>query len=339
VRRAQHSVAIDPVPKPASQFDNPGISKEAIMNDTIFHAGERLVQERAGERAIADRNIAVLTDTVIGGARPFLAKQAMAAIGSVADDGRVWASLVFGQPGFLHTDDGSTIAIDVPAGQRDAADPVWTNLAAQRDVGMLFIELGSRRRYRVNGTIARLDARGAEVAIREAYPNCPKYIQRRHLRQLGEPVLPVHSSYGVDLDGAAAAIAARADTVFVASRHPERGVDASHRGGAPGFVRRIDARTLRIPDYHGNSLFNTLGNFSVDPHAGLCIPDFEHGRVLQLTGTATLLWDQDDPAGASGGTGRFWEFRVDAWILRDLPQRAEWEYLDASPFNPAVADA
>lgn len=304
--------------------------------ETNFHAGERLVQERAGERAIADRNIAVLSDTVIGGARPFLAKQFLAAIGSVDADGQVWASLVFGKPGFLHTEDGRTLAIDIPADRRDQVDPVWANLAAHAEIGMLFIELGSRRRYRVNGTVARLDGRGAEVAVREAYPNCPKYIQRRQLRQLGEAVLPVQSAHGVALRGAVADIVAHADTLFVASRHAERGVDASHRGGSPGFVRQIDDTTLRIPDYAGNSLFNTLGNFSIDPRAGLCIPDFAHGQLLQLTGSATLLWDQDDPHGETGGTGRFWEFKVGSWILRDTPQQLEWEYLDASPFNPAV---
>ena len=59
-----------------------------------------------------------------------------------------------------------------------------------------------------------------------------------------------------------------ADTFFVASAHAERGVDASHRGGLPGFVRVLGDRTLEIPDYPGNSMFNTLGNPAADPRAG-----------------------------------------------------------------------
>jgi predicted pyridoxine 5'-phosphate oxidase superfamily flavin-nucleotide-binding protein len=301
-----------------------------------FHQGERAVQERAGESAIADRNIAVLSDTVIAGARPFIAKQFMAVLASIDAEGQVWSSLVFGKPGFLHTDSGRSILIDLPEKERDLADPLWENLAFQPDIGMLFIELGSRRRYRVNGTVQQLDARGAEVAIREAYPNCPKYIQRRHLRQLGEPALPVQAAHGTVLRGTVEDIIRQADTVFVASRHADSGADASHRGGNPGFVKVVDETTLRIPDYHGNSLFNTLGNITADPHAGLCIPDFIHGQLLQLTGTASVHWDQDDPDNETGGTRRYWEFKVQKWILRDTPQPLEWEYLDASPFNPGT---
>lgn len=305
------------------------------MNDkNSFHSGERAVQECAGEAAIADRNIAVLTDIVIAGARPFIAKQFMVVLGSIDAAGSVWASVVFGKPGFLHTDTGSTISIDVPGKERDPSDPLWENIAQHADLGMLFIELGSRRRYRVNGAVQRLDAQGVEIAIREAYPNCPKYIQRRHLRQLGEMRLPVPSAHGTLLRGSVETIVREADTIFVASRHAETGADASHRGGLPGFIKVVDESTLRIPDFNGNSLFNTFGNFEVDPRAGLCIPDFVHGQLLQLTGKAKVFWKQDDPSGATGGTKRFWEFKVESWILRDTPQQLEWEYLDASPFNP-----
>jgi len=138
------------------------------------------------------------------------------------------------------------------------------------------------------------------------------------------------------LRGAAADLIAAADTLFVASRHAQAGADVSHRGGGPGFVRLVDEHTLRIPDFPGNGLFNTLGNLHADPRAGLCILDFERGLLLQLTGTATLLWDQDDTSGQTGGTGRWWEFRVLRWVLRATPRALRWESLDASPFNPPV---
>jgi predicted pyridoxine 5'-phosphate oxidase superfamily flavin-nucleotide-binding protein len=302
-----------------------------------FHPGERAVQASAGETAMADRNIVVMKDTVVPGARPFIAKQFMAVLGSIDASGKVWASLIFGKPGFVHTIDGTSIVIDVPENERDQADPVWTNMQQNKDLGMLFIELGSRRRYRVNGVVQRLDENGAEVAIREAYPNCPKYIQRRHLRRLGEPRLPGQVAYGTVLRGTVEDIIRRADTLFVASRHAEMGADASHRGGGAGFIRIVDETTLRIPDFAGNSLFNTLGNFTIDSRAGLCIPDFAQGQLLQLTGTASVQADQEDPENETGGTGRYWEFKVDKWILRDTLQPLEWEYLDASPFNPPVS--
>lgn len=294
------------------------------------------MQVRAGETAIAHRNITVLSDTVIAGARAFIAKQFMAVLSSVGADGQVWCSLLFGKPGFLRADEGRSIVIEVADKERDDTDPLWANLAACPELGLLFIELGSRRRYRVNGSVRKIDKHSVEVLVLEAFPNCPKYIQRRHLRQLGEPVLPVQTAHGSVLRGPVEDIIRQADTLFVASRHAGSGADASHRGGPPGFIQLVDDHTLRIPDYMGNSLFNTLGNFRLDPHGGLCIPDFVHGQLLQLSGTAAVHWDQPDPGDSTGGTARFWEFKVAQWILRDTPQPLEWEYLDASPFNPGT---
>jgi predicted pyridoxine 5'-phosphate oxidase superfamily flavin-nucleotide-binding protein len=306
------------------------------MNDqNVFHEGERAVQLRAGEAVIADRSGTVLTDTVISGARTFIAKQFMAVLGSMDSAGNVWASVLFGRPGFLHTLDGRSILVDVPECERDAGEVFWKNIETNPAVGMLFIEIGSRRRYRVNGQLVARSAEGIEIGIREAYPNCPKYIQRRKLTDMGAQVSSARAmAAGTAIRGDVAALLHQADTMFVASAHPQRGVDASHRGGNPGFIKVLDEDTLRIPDYQGNSMFNTLGNFAVDPHAGVCVPDFANNRLLQLTGEAVLRWDMDDPAGQGGGTGRFWDLKVKRWTLRDVPQRLEWEYLDASPFNP-----
>ena len=304
-----------------------------------FHPGERAVQMRAGETAIADRNATVIADTVLGGARPFIQKQFMVVLSSVDAGGAPWSSVLYGQPGFAGADGGTVVTLNVPAGRRDEADPLWTNVAANPAVGMLFIELGTRRRYRINGTLQRNDEQGIEIAVREAYPNCPKYIQRRHLRKLDSNFSPNGVATGARIGGSVETLIRNADTVFMASSHPETGADASHRGGNRGFVQIVDERTLRIPDYVGNSLFNTFGNVELDPRVGLCIPDFDGQRLLQLTGQARLLWDQDDPATLTGGTRRFLEIEVERWILRQVPQRLEWEYLDASPFNLPVVEA
>ena len=127
---------------------------------------------------------------------------------------------------------------------------------------------------------------------------------------------------------------AAADTLFVASAHPQQGADASHRGGRPGFVQIVADNNLRIPDYSGNSMFNTLGNFESYPRAGLAFLDFERGRLLQLTGRPVIRWDLDDPQQHTGGSGRFWDFEVDRWRESDLPCQLHWEFIDFSPFNP-----
>ena len=322
------------MPGPFRRLNATSDETTAMTTHGTFHPGERMAQVRAGETAIAARNGAIVTDSVFGGMRAFIAKQSMVVVGSVDATGRVWASMLFGRPGFAGTGDGSTVWIDMPATSRDRVDPLWANLAVGKHVGLLFADLGARRRYRVNGDVSRIDDGGFEIAVREAFPNCPRYIQRRQLNVLDASVEQPQAAYGKALRGSVRDIVRLADTIFVASHNADTGADVSHRGGDIGFVQVVDESTLRIPDFNGNSLFNTVGNFIVDPRAGLCIPDFDQGRLLQLTGNVSVHWDSTDPSIETGGTGRYWEFHIEAWILRDAMRRAEWEYIDASPFNP-----
>jgi hypothetical protein len=88
-----------------------------------------------------------------------------------------------------------------------------------------------------------------------------------------------------------------ADTFFIATAYQATsagatsGVDVSHRGGRPGFVRIDDETTLTIPDFSGNNHFNTFGNLELNPRAGLLFLDFNRGDLLYLTGTAKVIWE------------------------------------------------
>ena len=308
------------------------------MKADPFHDGERYVQERTGERDVALRVGAGVGEVIPPRAIPFLAEQGMLAIGSADEEGTVWASTLFGTRGLVTSDaDGRSVVIDRTRIDTSSDDPVWSSLRVGVDVGLLAIELASRRRLRMNGVVNGIDDQRVEVSIRAAYPNCPKYIQRRHVHADPEAraraALP--AAHGVSLDEARSQWVEQADTLFVASRNPAHGVDVSHRGGAPGFVRVVNASRLRIPDYKGNSMFNTLGNFVVDNRAGLVFLDFDRGRVLHLTGTAVVHFaQQEDASQPTGGTGRYWEFDVVRWLeLPVLPPLA-WELLDSSPHNP-----
>lgn len=306
-----------------------------------FHEGERYVQERSGERETALRTGGVVGDAIPPRAIPFLAQQRMLAIGSVDDQGAVWASVLFGASGLASSPDGRSVVIDRTRIGDSRDDPVWSNLRLDVDVGLLAIELGSRRRLRINGVVSAFDARRVEVSVREAYPNCPKYIQRRHLREDSgaRPADRQLRASGVALDAARSLLVGRADTLLVGSRHPTRGVDVSHRGGAPGFVRVLDPSRLRIPDYPGNSMFNTLGNFVVDNHAGLAFLDFDRGCILQMTGTVAVRFDEvADARQPTGGSGRYWDFHLARWLELPAMSRLAWELLDFSPHNPSALE-
>jgi hypothetical protein len=121
--------------------------------------------------------------------------------------------------------------------------------------------------------------------------------------------------------------------MFVASSHPDGRVDCSHRGGRPGFLKRR-GHDLLIPDYAGNSMFGTLGNFALNPQGGLSLVDFGNNRQLQLTGNVTLLFDAPDPADDTGGTGRWWTFTPTEWVVMPLPSGLGWTFVDNSASNP-----
>jgi predicted pyridoxine 5'-phosphate oxidase superfamily flavin-nucleotide-binding protein len=74
-----------------------------------------------------------------------------------------------------------------------------------------------------------------------------------------------------------------------AAGHP----DCSYKGGRPGFVRVVDARTLGFPSYDGNGMFKSLGNLLVNPHVGLLFIDFETPKRLRVNGRASIR--EDDP--------------------------------------------
>ncbi|MEN8132913.1 MAG: pyridoxamine 5'-phosphate oxidase family protein [Pseudomonadota bacterium] len=305
------------------------------MNN-LYHEGERAVQKRTNETEMARMNGGAVGTTIPTRALRFIEQQPMAVIGSIDAAGRVWASVLFGHPGFLQTLDDHTLVIDLSQPRSANNDPLWTNLGKNSSVGVLVIELGSRRRLRVNGRARKVSVERYIVDVERAYPNCPKYIQRRDwkIRATKEPFSATSSTQGKVLSNSQKTLIASADTFFVASAHPDHGVDASHRGGHPGFVQLLNDRQLRIPDYAGNSMFNTLGNFTSYPYAGLVFIDFEQGRLLQLTGQTEILWDLEDPGGETGGTRRYWQFDISSWKESVLPFRLDWELLDASPFIP-----
>jgi len=294
-----------------------------------FHDGELAVQRLAGVQREAGRLAGMLGEPHLGGGiRSFLADRELAVITARDGDHRLWTSPLSGAPGFLQAHDG---VLTVAATPREG-DPL-RRLPAGQPVGLIAIEFATRRRMRVNGTLVQAGPDGLEIEVEQAFGNCPKYIQQRTV----QPTAAVSAAASVRRDRLSAedgALIARADTFFLGTVHPNRGADASHRGGTPGFVR-VDGSQLWWPDYPGNNMFNSLGNLVVDDSAALLFFDFAAGRALQVSGTAALEWTDPGVAGDDGGTGRRVRLRPEAVVASDLGLRAQPPA--ASPYNPAVA--
>jgi predicted pyridoxine 5'-phosphate oxidase superfamily flavin-nucleotide-binding protein len=190
----------------------------------------------------------------------------------------------------------------------DLDDPLHSCIRDGAPVGGLGIELSTRRRNRVNGRIENcIIGEGFSIRVQQSFGNCPKYIQARSERprvRSGAAPEPRMASHLGDNE---VSLIAGADTFFIASRSAQldqmessQGLDVSHRGGRPGFVRVVSRSEICFPDFSGNLLFNTLGNLEADPRAGLLFIDFQSGAMLHVIGRARICWDLPETMRSQG---------------------------------------
>ena len=102
-----------------------------------YHEGELRVQGLAGELQDAEHTGRAIADAIIRGALKFIAQQPMAVLGSVDDHQNVWASILFGRPGFMAAPDERTVEFDLSQAGINLHDPFWTNIEQNPRVGML----------------------------------------------------------------------------------------------------------------------------------------------------------------------------------------------------------
>lgn len=295
-----------------------------------YHPGELEVQRRAGVREDAERVGRIVSPTLTAAAAHLMAGLRLAVAASLDDRGSVWASLLTGPPGFLRPVDERLMLVE---SRPRLTDPLARNLVVRSELGLLAIDLATRRRMRFNGRALLDPERGIFLAVEQVYGNCPKYIQARRLDldgAGGDVPPPQRSSV---LNDRQKALVAVADTLFIASFHPEGGPDASHRGGAPGFVSLLDERTLAFADYPGNNMFNTLGNLVAQPRAGLLFLDFETGDTLQLTGRARLDCDPVTVAAFRGAQAVVVIFEIEE-ALETSGAGVRGRLVEYSPANP-----
>lgn len=311
------------------------IHSEEITSSSPFHAGEQAIQEKMGVREQMERfGSRVIRDHMPHQHRNFFGQLPFVFAGHADDEGWPWASILFGQPGFMESNDSITLQINALPIE---GDPLGDSLKEGTRIGLLGIELPTRRRNRLSTHIKALTADQIELEVDQSFGNCPQYIQTRDLEFPDPDSLPTSDVEDVSsFDDRARELITRSDTFFVASHvdngtsDASEGADVSHRGGRPGFIRVDNAKTLTIPDYLGNNHFNTFGNFIENSRAGLLFVDFETGHLLTLTGTVEILWDTPETEFFEGAQ-RLWKFHIDhgRWIDNALPLR--WKLNEFSP--------
>lgn len=274
------------------------------LDEAPFHAGELAVQTRAGVREKADmggrrgiRRYMPDQHRLFFGQLPFIV------LGGVDANGQPWATLRTGEPGFVSSPDSTTLRI---AGDAVPGDPLAGAWHVGSALGGLGIEPPTRRRNRVNGVVTDATDGALSLHVRQSFGNCAKYIQSRTPTRIDAAEAGTSATSlehaperrAATLDASDIALLERSDTYFIATRSnmrddgPAQGVDVSHRGGLPGFVRVENERTFLAPDYRGNLFFNTLGNLAEDERAGLVFIDFEQGDLLFVAARARIVWDE-----------------------------------------------
>ena len=307
------------------------------MTAPTFHEGERAVQSRVGvQERMAQLGPRVIRDLMPDQHRDFFAQLPFVIVGTVDGAGQPWASVLAQPPGFIQSPDPQHLLLHA---QPLPGDPLQDTLADGVSIGLLGMEPHTRRRNRMNGVVQRVTPTGFAVTVSQSFGNCPKYIQARQpVYVSGHQLLNARMDESTGLDDAARRMVEAADTVFIATAYAgdaaqagrAAGVDVSHRGGKPGFVRVDAGGVLTMPDFSGNFFFNTLGNIAVNPRAGLLFIDFANGDLLYLAVTAEIIWDGSE-LNAFEGAQRLLRFRVQTARRLQAALPLRWGAAELSP--------
>lgn len=273
---------------------NPNFPLQVDTIRSVFHDGETAVQDRAGvlprTREMAARAI---RDTMPEQHQAFFKSLPLSFLALLDRQGRPWTIPFSGPPGCIEARSPSQLVL--------RQTPALTNSFALdtspgANVGVIGLYFATRRRNRVNGRILSCNE-NLTVTVEQSFGNCPKYIQIRVFEpSRSAPPTALRREARLD-DSRTRRIIAGADTFFIASRAADpaggasQGLDASHRGGLPGFLRLQRNGSLSFPDFSGHRYFNTLGKIASDGRVSLIVPEFTSGDALLLTGRAAIDWN------------------------------------------------
>jgi len=297
-----------------------------------WHAGEEWLQKSAGSHEqLAAHAARVFLPYLAPQLREFFPLLPFVALSFIDVDGNPWGTLLPGKPGFVWSPEPTLVRVERLPPQ---GDPLAASLHPGCQLGLLGIELPTRRRNRVNGVVIDVDTAGFTMRVQQAYGNCPRYIQQRACS--GPKSVPNNvrtSAFRAIDDSAARTLLSETDTAFVATYGPgpegHAAMDMSHRGGLRGFIHVDDDGCITVPDFPGNHYFNTLGNIHSTRRAALVVPSFDSGDVLLLSGEASICLpgETDSEMPAIAGIERLWRLRPQrgCWLYAALPLEFEFK--------------
>jgi uncharacterized protein len=159
------------------------------MSD-IYGEAARDLQDQFDTRRLADRLTRLRHEEITDDHRAFIERMDMFFLATVDARGHVNCSYKGGDPGFVRVIDPRTIAF--PSYDGNGMFLSLGGVVETSEVGLLFIDFAAQTRLRLNGR-ATVDAADplrdsfpeaqliVRVAVREVFPNCPRYIHKLSL--------------------------------------------------------------------------------------------------------------------------------------------------------------
>ena len=257
------------------------------------------------------------------------------------NDGKPWISLIQGETGFINSPDSKTLNIQ---GSIVAQDQLGLNIQQDEAVGILGLDMGTRRRNRLNGSVKHSEgSQYLSINVEHSFGNCPKYIQLRSFAKANEPpstettLNSDHDSFEEFGDHDINLIQT-SDTLFIATaQQPFADLDASHRGGKPGFIKINSNKELWFSDYPGNNFFQTFGNIYNYPFTGLMLIDFKTGDLLLMCGQSRLEQTSHKENDAKFIPRRVL-FTLEKGIRIKQAIKGQWSNVEMSPFLDKIED-
>ena len=121
-------------------------------------------------------------------------------------------------------------------------------------------------------------------------------------------------------------------SVFLGTTNAHGQPYIQHRGGPPGFLRVLDAKTIAFADFRGNRQYISYGNLSENPKAFLFLIDYAHRQRIKVWGEARVVEDDAEliqslmPVGYKARAEQAIVLTVSAWdgnCPQHIPQRFE----------------
>ncbi len=276
------------------------------IEGAVFHTGELAAQMRAGVAVNFEAEASkFIRPYFLQQHQTFYQQLPFIVIGACDEKRRPWASVLTGERGFVVAQDEYHLSIN---SRLIVGDALESALVAGASVGLLGIEFDTKRRNRANGQLTNTSHENIQFKVKHSYGNCPQYISARN-GQLIANRKGGKIERACRLTQAMQAWLSGTDSLFIATSNGQAAlensctqdlgksldeVDASHRGGVPGFVKVISDTKIVLADYRGNNFFNSIGNLLLNPKIGLLLIDYKTSSQLQITGTARVDWNTPD---------------------------------------------